>query len=46
MEKITVTTNVSRPVEKVWELWTNPDHIVHWNFATNEWHCPNATNDL
>jgi uncharacterized protein YndB with AHSA1/START domain len=46
MEQITVQTTVKAPVKKVWELWTNPDHIVKWNSPSPEWHTPRATNDL
>lgn len=43
---ITVATTVAAPVEKVWECWTKPEHIVHWNNASPEWHTPKADNDL
>lgn len=43
---ITVKTVVNAPVEKVWEYWTNPDHITQWNFAIPQWHAPTAQNDL
>lgn len=43
---ITVETTVHAPVEKVWEYWTEPEHITKWYFATDEWHAPNAENDL
>lgn len=43
--KITVQTTIDKPVAIVWELWTNPEHIIHWNFAYEEWHCPSAAND-
>lgn len=43
---IKVTTVVSAPVGKVWEYWTNPDHIKGWNFAIPEWHAPAVQNDL
>lgn len=46
MTQITVTTLVSAPREHVWECWTNPDHIMEWNHASDDWHCPAATNDL
>ena len=46
MKSITVSTSVNAPISNVWECWTSPEHIVHWNFATDEWHCPAATNDL
>lgn len=44
--KITVETVVNAPVEKVWDLWTEPRHIVHWNFASVDWHTTYAENDL
>lgn len=45
MESITVETEVSAGINKVWDYWTNPLHIVHWNFASDDWHCPSAEND-
>jgi uncharacterized protein YndB with AHSA1/START domain len=44
--KITVTTTVNTPVEKVWSYWTEPKHIVKWNNASDDWHTPVAENDL
>jgi uncharacterized protein YndB with AHSA1/START domain len=44
--KITVETTVHAPLEKVWEFWTNPEHIKAWNNASNDWHTPRAENDL
>src|SRR5512133_2213302 len=44
--RITVETVVNAPVEKVWDLWTEPRHIVHWNFASVDWHTTYAENDL
>lgn len=44
--KITVTANINLPVEKVWEYWTSPQHIVKWNNASDDWHTPWAENDL
>jgi uncharacterized protein YndB with AHSA1/START domain len=46
MELVTVQAIIKAPINKVWEYWTNPAHIVHWNFASADWHCPNATNNL
>lgn len=46
VKTITISVTVSLPVEKVWELWTNPDHIIHWNNASEDWHTPSAENDL
>lgn len=43
---ITVSTEIVAPIEKVWDFWTNPKHIVNWNFASDDWCCPKAENDL
>ena len=43
---ITVQATVHAPVEKVWEMWTQPEHITNWNFASGDWHAPRAENDL
>ena len=45
-ESITVTTDVNAPIEKVWKLWSSPEHITKWNSASPDWHTPKATNDL
>jgi len=44
--KVTVEATVKAPVEKVWELWSGPDHITKWNSASDDWHTPWAKNDL
>jgi uncharacterized protein YndB with AHSA1/START domain len=43
---ITVETTVQAPVEKVWQLWTDPVHIMNWNYPTSDWHTSLAKNDL
>jgi uncharacterized protein YndB with AHSA1/START domain len=44
--KIMVSAIVNNDVDKVWDYYTNPNHIVNWNFADVSWHCPSASNDL
>lgn len=44
--KITVQSAIHADVAKVWKYYTQPDHIVRWNFADPLWHCPSATNDM
>jgi len=44
--KITVEAAVKAPVEKVWERYTNPRHIIKWNNASDDWHTTRAENDL
>jgi uncharacterized protein YndB with AHSA1/START domain len=43
---ITVEAAIDAPIEKVWELWTKPEHIIQWNNASADWHTPRAENDL
>ena len=43
---ITVEATVNAPVEKVWKLWTLPEHITKWNNASEDWHSPSAQNDI
>jgi uncharacterized protein YndB with AHSA1/START domain len=43
---ITIEASVNAPLDKVWEIWTSPEHITKWNNATDDWHTPNAENDL
>lgn len=44
--KITVEVFVNAPLSKVWECWNEPKHMVNWCFASEDWHCPRASNDL
>ena len=44
--KITIETTVNAPVEKVWEYWTKPEHVVKWNNASEDWHTTKAENDF
>ncbi len=43
---ITVHCTVNAPIEKVWDYWTQPKHIVNWSFASDDWEAPSAENDL
>ena len=46
MNLIKVETIINAPTSKVWEFWTNEEHVKNWNFASSDWYCPNATNNL
>lgn len=43
---ITVENIINAPVQKVWEYWVKPEHIVHWNNASDDWHTPHAKADF
>ncbi|MBL0740605.1 SRPBCC family protein [Chryseolinea lacunae] len=44
--KISVQANILADTKKVWDYYTNPKHITKWNFASPDWQCPKAENDL
>ena len=46
MKTVTIETAIDKSVDHVWKMWTTPQHITNWNFATPEWHCPTAEHDL
>jgi uncharacterized protein YndB with AHSA1/START domain len=44
---ITVNTTIkNKTTEEVWEYFTNPKHVMNWNYAGDDWHCPKAENNL
>lgn len=44
--KITIEATIAADTKKVWNAWTNPEDIKKWNFASDDWQCPKASNDL
>lgn len=45
-DKIIIKATVNASIQKVWDCYTQANHIIHWNFAHPSWHCPKASNDL
>ena len=43
---MTISALVDAPIDTVWKLWTDPDHIKQWNHASDDWHTTEAENDL
>lgn len=46
MEKIFISAVIAANQQKVWDYYTLPEHITKWNFASADWCCPSASNDL
>lgn len=44
--KIDIAATIAADRSKVWDYYTRPEHVTKWNFASDDWHCPNAENDL
>jgi len=45
-KQIKIEAIVYQPADKVWEVWTLPQHIMLWNHASDDWYTPEAENDL
>ena len=44
--RINIFAKVAAEPQKVWDCYTLPQHIVNWNFASDDWHCPEAENNM
>jgi len=43
---IMVGVHIHSDIDTVWDTYTNPKHIMNWNAASEDWHCPKSENDL
>jgi uncharacterized protein YndB with AHSA1/START domain len=43
---LTVKVDINASIQKVWDYFTTPQHIMQWNNANTDWHCPGATNTV
>ena len=46
MNKIQVSIIVTSTLEKAWKFWNDPKLIPLWAFASDDWECPRAENNL
>lgn len=46
MSMITVSVHLPMPAAQVWDLFTQPSHVINWNFASPDWCCPQAEAEL
>jgi len=44
--QVTINASILADRKKVWDYYTKPEHIVNWNFASDDWCCPSAANDM
>ncbi|WP_178990329.1 SRPBCC family protein [Winogradskyella schleiferi] len=45
-KKVNIEAMINADLQQVWDFYTNPKHIINWNFASDDWCCPKASNDL
>lgn len=43
---ITLHEKSSHSAEEIWERLVVPEKVMTWNYASEDWHCPEARNDL
>ena len=43
---IKVQNTINASIDKVWDLWTLPEHIMNWNIPFSDWHTPYVEYDL
>ena len=46
MSFIKVQATINAPISKVWDCWIKEEHVMNWNFAVSDWHCPAAKNSF
>lgn len=46
MSTVTIETTVNSNIQKAWDFYSMPEHVVNWNFASDDWECSKADNDL
>jgi uncharacterized protein YndB with AHSA1/START domain len=44
--EITVEVIVDVSLDAAWKAFTSPEAVQGWNFASSDWCCPKAVNDL
>ncbi|ROQ29676.1 SRPBCC family protein [Gallaecimonas pentaromativorans] len=44
--QLQVQTLVKSDLASVWQCWITPEHIVHWNAASDDWHTTRSTQDV
>jgi uncharacterized protein YndB with AHSA1/START domain len=45
-EQVTIEAEIKKDTKDVWNFYNSPEHIINWNFASVDWHCPKSEVDL
>ena len=43
---ITISAKIECAPQLAWNLYTNAGNVRFWNFASDDWHCPAASNEV
>lgn len=41
-----ISSTISAPIETVWRLWTEPQHMMQWYRSSNGWYTTHVENEL
>ena len=41
-----VECTIAAPIETIWKLWTEPQHMIKWWYISDHWNIINVENDL
>ena len=44
--RIEIEADIASTMKNVWDCWVQPQHVMGWNFAASDWHCPQATSEF
>ncbi len=45
MTQLSVSVLINAPIEKVWNAFWQPEYVVQWNHASDDWHCPKSLSE-
>lgn len=45
-EKFSISAHVNKDIESCFKMYHSPEHIKHWNFASDDWECPKASSEF
>src|SRR5690554_3798728 len=46
MNPIHISTSINSDISTVWEYYNDPQYIMQWNQASEDWHCPAAQSEF
>ena len=41
-----ISAIINAPISRIWDLYTQPEHVKNWNTASPDWHTTTASADL
>jgi uncharacterized protein YndB with AHSA1/START domain len=44
--KFTITANINKDIMTCWHTYHIPEHIMNWNYASDDWHTTSAKSDF